>query len=83
MKTYNKTNVFYFSDPYVDLLALIYRQADVEKIVLMAHATNFHEGQQVTLIVTSLILKGLKNTASHHSWFNTHSAEVNCYCKCL
>lgn len=60
--TYNKTNVFDFSNPHIDLLTLIDRQADVEKIVLMGHAANLHEGQQVTLIVTSLVFVGLENT---------------------
>ena len=45
MKTYNKTNVFDFSDPHVDLLSLVDRQADVEKIVLMGHTPHLHEGQ--------------------------------------
>lgn len=60
--TYNKTNVFDFSDPHIDLLTLVHRQADVEKIVLMGHAADLHEWQQVTLVVTSLILKSLENT---------------------
>lgn len=59
MKTYNKTNIFDFSNPHIDFLALIDRQADVEEIILMGHASNLHEGQEITLIVTSLILKGL------------------------
>lgn len=63
--TYNKTNVSDFSNPHVDLLTLVDRQTDVEKIILMGHAANLHEGQQVTLIVTSLILKGLENTQQH------------------
>ncbi len=65
MPTYNKTNVFDFSDPHIDLLTLVNRQADVEKIVLMGHAANLHEGQQVTLIVTSLVFVGLENTQQH------------------
>lgn len=65
MLTYNKTNVSDFSNPHVDLLTLVDRQTDVEKIILMGHAANLHEGQQVTLIVTSLILKGLENTQQH------------------
>lgn len=64
MATYNKTNVFDFSDPHIDLLTLVDRQADVEKIVLMGHAANLHEGKQVTLVVTSLVLVGLETHGS-------------------
>lgn len=64
MSTYNKTNVFDFSNPNIDLLALINRQADVEKIVFMGHAANLHKGQQVTLIVSSLILISLKKNSN-------------------
>lgn len=67
MSTYNKTNIFDFSNPHIDLLALINRQTDVEKIVLMGHAANLHEGQKVTLIVTSLILKGLEKKKQQHT----------------
>lgn len=58
-QTYNETNVFDFSDPHVDLLPLINRQPDVEEIVLVGHAADLHEREWVTLVVTSLILKGL------------------------
>lgn len=64
MFTYNKTNVFDFSNPNIDLLTLINRQADVEKIVLMGHAANLHKGQQVTLIVSSLILISLEKNSN-------------------
>lgn len=58
-QTYNETNVFDFSDPHVDLLPLIDRQPDVEEIVLVGHTADLHEREWVTLVVTSLILKGL------------------------
>lgn len=66
--THNETNVFDFTNPHVDLLALIDGQTNVEKIVFMGHAANFHEGQQVTFIVTSLVLITLKITRQN-IWF--------------
>lgn len=60
MATYNKTDVFDFSNPHIDLLTLINRQADVKKIELMGHGANLHEGQNVALIVTSLIVQSLE-----------------------
>ncbi len=44
MPTYNQTNVFDFPNPHIDLLTLMDRQANVEKIVLMGHAADLHEG---------------------------------------
>lgn len=57
---YNKSDVFDFSDPHVDLLALVYREADVEKIVFVGHAADLHEGQQVTVVATTLVVHGLE-----------------------
>lgn len=62
LTTYNKTNVLDFSDPHIDLLTFVDRQANVKKIVFMGHTTDLHEGKQVTLIEASLILKGLDST---------------------
>lgn len=57
--THNKADVFDFSDPHVNLFALVDRQTDVEEIVLMRYAPQFHERQEVTLIVTALIINRL------------------------
>lgn len=65
MTTYNKTNVLDFSNPHIDVLAFVDRQANVEKIVLMGHTANLHEGQQVTFIVTPFILRGLDSKHQH------------------
>lgn len=57
---YNKSDVFDFSDPHVDLLALVYREADVEKIVFVGHTADLHEGQEVTVVATTLVIHGLE-----------------------
>lgn len=60
MSAYNKSDVFDFPDPHVDLLAVVYREADVEEIVLVGHAADLHEGQEVTVVVTTLVIHGLE-----------------------
>lgn len=66
MQTYNKSNVSDFSNPHIDLLTLIYRQADVQEIVFVCHAADLHEGQNVTLIVSSLVIKSLGGKKTPH-----------------
>lgn len=60
MSAHDKSDVLDFSDPHVDLLAVVYRKADVEEIVLVGHAADLHEGQEVALVATTLVVHGLQ-----------------------
>lgn len=40
--TYNKLDVFDFSNPHIDLLTIINWEADVEKVIFMGHTANLH-----------------------------------------
>lgn len=60
MCAYNKVDVFDFSDPHVDLLAVVYGEPDVEKIVFVGHTADLHEGQEVTIVATALVIHGLE-----------------------
>lgn len=57
---YNKSDVFDFSDPHVDLLAHVDGQADVEEVVFVGHAAHLHEGQEVTLVAAALVVHDLE-----------------------
>lgn len=65
--TYNNLDVFDFSNPHIDLFTLINWEADVEQVIFVRHAANFHEGQEVTFIVASLILRSLQKNKSNNT----------------
>lgn len=61
--TNHQTDVLDLSNAHVDLIAFVDGQADVEQVVLVGHVAQFHEGQQVTLVVATLVLMRLQDTA--------------------
>lgn len=58
--TYHEADVLDLPDAHVNALPLVDGQADVEQVVLVSHAADLHEGQEVTVIVTALRLQGLE-----------------------
>ena len=61
--TNHQTDVLDLPNAHVDLIAFADGQADVEQVVLVGHIAQFHEGQQVTLVVATLVLIRLQGTA--------------------
>lgn len=65
--TYNNLDVFNFSNPYIDLFTLIYREAKVEQVIFVRHTADLHEGQEVTFIVASLIVDSLRKNETNNA----------------
>ena len=83
-QTHHQLDVFDLPDANVDLLALVHGQADVEQVVLVGHAAQLHEGQEVTVVVAALVLIVLeenrsefipRKTLTHGVKFSLSSAE--------
>lgn len=68
MSAHDKSDVLDFSDAHVNLLAVVYRKADVEEVVLVGHAADLHEGQEVALVATTLVVHGLQEAQRDTVW---------------
>lgn len=58
--THHEADVLDLADAHVDALPVVDGQADVDEVVLVRHAANLHEGQEVAVVVTALGLHGLQ-----------------------
>lgn len=57
--THHEADVLDLPDAHVDALPVVDGQADVDEVVLVCHAANLHEGQEVAVVVPALGLHGL------------------------
>lgn len=58
--THHEADVLDLADAHVDALPVVDGQADVDEVVLVCHAADLHEGQEVAVVVTALGLHSLQ-----------------------
>lgn len=75
--TYHEADVLDFPNAHVNALPLVHGETDVDEVVLVGHAANLHEGEEVAVVVTAFRLQCLaKGTEQQHScqpWMEEHT----------
>lgn len=57
--TYHQADVLDLPNAHIDAFPLVHGQTDVDEVVLVSHAADLHEGEEVAVVVTAFGLQGL------------------------
>lgn len=61
--TYHQADVLDLPNAHIDAFPLVHGQTDVDEVVLVSHAADLHEGEEVAVVVTAFGLQGLTKRA--------------------